>query len=234
MNYVIWNGKDSRDINGLLICELPPISKPQMRVKETVVEGVDGSFIEELGYESYDKTVSVGLKIGADVDEIIEYFTGNGKIIFSNEPNKYYMARIIKGIDYARLLRFRRANITFRMQPFKYDNEEFDIYTDDAQKQSITVVNDGNYTAKPIITIRGEGTVILSVNDTVICQYTFPDGEDTVTIDCEKQDAYLDIITNLRNRTMLGEFPILKKGANTISWSGTVESIRIKRYSRWL
>lgn len=233
MNYVIWNGRDSREIDGLLICELPPISKPQMRVKETAIDGVDGSIIEELGYESYDKTIAVGLKIGADVDEIIEYFTGNGKIVFSNEPNKYYIASITKGIEYQRLLRFKKANITFRVQPFKYDNEEFDVYAD-AEKQDITVVNDGNYTAKPIITIEGEGTIILSVNDTVICQYTFPEGESTVTLDCEKQDAYLNSIKNLRNQTMVGEFPILKKGANVISWSGTVESIRIKRYSRWL
>ena len=233
MNYVIWNDRDSREINGLLICELPPITKPQMRVKETVIDGVDGSIIEELGYERYDKTITVGLKIGADVDEIIEYITGNGKIVFSNEPNKYYIARITKGIDYQRLLRFRKANITFRVQPFKYDNEEFDIYAD-AERESISVVNEGNHTAKPLITIEGEGTVILSVNDTVICEYTFPEGENTVTLDSEKQEAYLESIKNLRNRTMLGEFPVFKKGASVLSWSGAVESIRIKRYNRWL
>ena len=233
MNYVIWNDRDSRDINGLLICELPPITKPQMRAKETAIDGVDGSIIEELGYESYDKTIAVGLKIGADVDEIIEFFTGNGNIVFSNEPNKYYFARIIKGIDYQRLLRYRTANITFRVQPFKYDYEEIDIYAD-AERDSIPVSNDGNYFAKPIITIEGEGTVALSVNDTVICQYTFPEGENTVILDSEKQDAYLYIIDNLRNRQMVGEFPILQKGLNVIAWSGAVESVRIKRYSRWL
>lgn len=233
MNYVIWNERDSRDINGLLICELPPISKPQMRVKETAIDGVDGSIIEELGYESYDKTIAVGLKIGADVDEIIEYFTGNGKIVFSNEPNKYYIANIIKGIDYERLLRYRKAKIIFRVQPFKYDYEEIELYAN-TDKQSISITNDGNYTAKPIITIKGEGTVVLSVNGAEICRYEFPEGEDTVVIDSEKQDAYLDSITNLRNRKMVGEFPILKKGVNTISWSGMVESLRIKRYSRWL
>ena len=75
MNYIIWNGKDSREVNGLLISELPPITKPRMRVKETVIDGVDGSIVEDLGYESYDKPIVIGLKIGADVDEITEYFT---------------------------------------------------------------------------------------------------------------------------------------------------------------
>lgn len=233
MNYVIWNGKDSRDINGLLICELPPITKPQMRVKETAIDGVDGSIIEELGYESYDKTIAVGLKIGADVDEIIEYFTGNGKIVFSNEPNKYYIASITKGIEYQRLLRYKKANITLRVQPFKYDNEEVEIYAN-TENQKTSITNDGNYFSKPIITIKGEGTVVLSVNDTAICQYTFPENENTVILDSEKQDAYLDSVDNLRNRQMVGEFPIFKKGVNIISWSGTVENVRVKRYSRWL
>lgn len=234
MNYVIWNGRDSREIDGLLICELPPISKPQMRVKETAIDGVDGSIIEELGYESYDKTIAVGLKIGADVDEIIEYFTGNGKIVFSNEPNKYYIASITKGIEYQRLLRFKKANITFRVQPFKYDYKEIEKLYANIVEQSISITNDGNYFSKPIITIKGEGTVVLSVNDVPICNYTFPENENTVILDSEKQDAYLDNVINLRNREMGGEFPIFKKGLNVISWSGTVESLRIKKYSRWL
>ena len=45
MNYIIFNDKDSRDVKGLLISELPPIRKPNMRVKETVIDGVDGSII---------------------------------------------------------------------------------------------------------------------------------------------------------------------------------------------
>lgn len=231
MNYIIWNNKNSQSINGLLISELPPISKPQMRVKETVVDGVDGSVIEELGYESYNKTIAVGLKNGADVDEIIEYFTGNGEITFSNEPNKYYRATIINGIDYARLLRYRVATVTFRVQPFKYAKGEEEIFSNDGEQQ-ITVTNNGNYTAKPLITIKGAGMVILSVNGNMVCQYTFPDGEDTVMLDSEKQDAYLGSL--LRNRTMYGDFPILEKGDNVISWSGTVEKISVKRYNRWL
>lgn len=231
MNYVIWNNINSQDINGLIISELPPITKPQMRAKETVIDGVDGSIIEELGYESYDKSIVIGLKIGADVDEIIEYFTGKGEIVFSNEPNKYYIAQITKGIDYERLLRYRIAKVTFRVQPFKYDKEEYEIQAN-MDNQSVTVVNKGNHTAKPLITIEGTGAVDLTVNGTTICRYVFPSDGDTVILDSEKQDAYLGVM--LKNRNMIGDFPILTKGANVISWSGAVESMRIRRYSRWL
>ena len=231
MNHIIWKNMDSRDIKGLLICELPPITKPQMRVKETVIDGVDGSIIEEVGYESYDKTIAVGLKIGTDIDRVIEYFTGNGEIIFGNEPNKYYRARIIKSIDYERLLRYKVAKVTFRVQPFKYDSEELEI-NGDVATQNVVVVNHGNYPAKPLITIEGEGVIELKVNGTAICRYEFPSDGDTVILDSEKQDAYLGDV--LKNRSMVGEFPILESGANKITWSGTVTKISIKRYSRWL
>ena len=231
MNYIIWNGKDSREINGLLISELPPITKPQMRVKETIIEGLDGSIIEELGYESYDKPITIGLKIGADIDEIIEYFTGSGEVIFSNEANKYYRATIINGIDYTRLSRYRVAKVTFRVQPFKFENDEVEIYNV-GNGQELTVTNVGNYFSKPLITIKGTGTVVLSLNGNTICNYTFPEGENTVMLDSEAQDAYLG--EDLKNRYMLGDFPALPKGTNTISWSGTVERISVKRYSRWL
>lgn len=230
MNYIIWNNKDSRDINGLLVSELPPITKPNMRVKETVIDGVDGSIIEELGYESYDKAVSIGLKVGADIDKVIEFFTGNGTVVFSNEPNKYYIARIIKGIDYTRLLRFRVAKVIFRVQPFKYSRVE--APREEANRTSMIVENLGNYTSKPLITIKGTGTVELTVNDTVVCRYEFESGEDTVLLDCEKQDASWNNV--LKNRNMIGEFPIFQKGNNTVSWSGAVKSIKIEKYSRWL
>lgn len=124
MNKLIWKGIDSSTIKGLLICELPPITKPKMRVQETVVDGVDGSIIEELGYESYDKTIKIGLTYDFDIDEVIKYFSGEGEVVFSNEPDKYYKASILNRIDYERLLRFREATVKFRVQPFKYQYQE--------------------------------------------------------------------------------------------------------------
>ena len=124
MNYLIFKGRDSRDVKGLVICELPPITKPQMRVAETIINGVDGSHIEELGYATYDKALAIGITPQADINEVINFFSGTGEVTFSNEPDKYYKATIINQIDYTRLVRFRTATVTFRVQPFKYANEE--------------------------------------------------------------------------------------------------------------
>ena len=125
MNSIIWKGVSSTTIQGLLISELPPITKPEMRIKETVIDGMDGSIIEELGYASYVKTVTIGLYGNFDINKVIKYFTGEGDIIFSNEPDKVYRAKICGKIDYTRLLRYRQASIPFMVQPFKYKLNEY-------------------------------------------------------------------------------------------------------------
>ena len=125
MNSIIWKGVSSTTIQGLLICELPPITKPEIRISETVIDGRDGSIIEELGYSSYVKTVTIGLHGNFDINKVIKYFTGEGDIVFSNEPDKVYKAKICGKIDFTRLLRYRQASIPFLVQPFKYKLNEY-------------------------------------------------------------------------------------------------------------
>jgi len=124
MNTIIWKGVPSTTIDGLLICELPPITKPPLRVKETTIDGRDGSISEDLGFGAYDKSISIGLRGNFDINKVIKYFTGEGEIVFSNEPDKVYTAKVIGQIDYNRLLRFRTAVVTFRVQPFKHKYNE--------------------------------------------------------------------------------------------------------------
>ena len=439
MNSLIWKGVPSTTIKGLLISELPPITKPPMRVLETTVDGRDGSIIEELGYSTYDKNVVIGLHGSFDINKVIKYFTGEGEVVFSNEPEKVYTAKIVGQIDYNRLLRYRHAVIPFRVQPFKhkyleayketqtatatgtnlvlkdsgnapirietkaatvivhgknifnhlsvklisntsyealdggykiiatggmskaYANSGYSlplemkgktyailcddmkskhtdakfgvqvsiststttkyhgifgkggssiftvpddatdifvgIYTNNANTllpndntltvsglrivpveyindvwcafdglqiigavggvasgfsyEPITVIfntdnvsmtaeyfknyevfNEGLENSRPIMVLKGSGTVGISVNGVMIFEYTFPDGENEVVIDSQSEDAYLGDV--LKNRNMSGEFPVLLPGTNIIGWSGSVSSIEILPRSRWL
>jgi predicted phage tail component-like protein len=121
MNYVILNGVKSNTIKGLLIQELPPISKPLMRTQIETIDGRDGDIVTYLGYSAYEKQMTIGLFGDFNIDDVIQFFDSQGTVTFSNEPDKYYNYQIIKQIDYDRLLRFRVATVTFYVQPFKYD-----------------------------------------------------------------------------------------------------------------
>ena len=160
MNSLIWRGVSSTTIKGLLISELPPISKPPLRVQETTVDGRDGSIIEELGYSSYDKKVVIGLRGDFDINKVIKYFTGEGEVIFSNEPEKVYTAKIVGQIDYNRLLKYRQAVIPFRVQPFKHKYNEAYKETETATATGTNIVlNDSGKTPMRIETEAGEVVV---------------------------------------------------------------------------
>lgn len=124
MNYCILNGVKSTTIKGLLIQSLPPISKPLMRSSIETIDGRDGDIITPLGYSAYDKTMSIGLFGDYDVDQVIQFFTSEGTVIFSNEPDKYYNYQVLNQIDFERLIKFKTATVTFHVQPFKYSAVE--------------------------------------------------------------------------------------------------------------
>ncbi len=123
-NYVIINGVNSNTINGLAINELPPITKPPMRVLQEEIDGRDGDITTNLGYGAYDKVMTIGLFHTFDINQIIAFFNGSGTIVFSNEPDKKYNYKIIDQIDYEKLINFKTATVTLHCQPFKYPVEE--------------------------------------------------------------------------------------------------------------
>lgn len=123
-NYIILNGNNSVNIQGLLIQNLPPIVKPKIRTQVEEIDGRDGDIVTTLGYSAYDKEFSIGLYGDFDINEVIAFFNSSGIVTFSNEPDKYYNYEIVEQIDFERLIRFRTATITMHVQPFKYSAED--------------------------------------------------------------------------------------------------------------
>lgn len=161
-NYIILNNKSSNDINGLIIQELAPISKPQQRTQVETIDGRDGDIVTPLGYAAYNKKIKIGLYGNFDINEIIAYFATQGTAIFSNEPDKYYNYQILDQIDYERLVRFRVATVTMHVQPFKYSATEGTLTID----ASDTVSGEGsdialdNTAEAPFNVLRHKGNAI--------------------------------------------------------------------------
>lgn len=231
MNYIILNGKNSNDIQGLLIQSLPPISKPIMRTQIETVDGRDGDIVTPLGFNAYNKTMSVGLHGNFDIDQVIKYFNSEGTVTFSNEPYKYYKYKIVAQIDFNRLVRYRTANVVFHIQPFKYSTTEKAKTFEVAGLNEIEIQNFGNVKAKPTITLYGQGTINISLNGSQVLEVNLLD---EITIDIESMEAYTG--TTLKNRQVKGNYDncLLNIGKNTISWSGNLSRVVIDKYSRWI
>ena len=230
MNYIVFKDVCSKHIDGLLICELPPITKPKMRTSITKIDGKDGDIIDKLGYESYTKTVSIGLTRNFDINEIMDYFNGSGNLILSNEDDKYYKAEILEQVDYERLIRFRKAKVKFHIQPYKYKVDEPPFVYETSELEEIKVSNQGLAPSKPVITLYGSGIVSITINGNYVFQINIDD--DYVVIDSIEEEAYKN--GTLKNRFMSGDFPILKSGINTIEWTGNLTKIIVNPKSRWL
>lgn len=237
MNYITLNGYKSTLIKGLLISELPPITKPQQRTSIDEIDGRDGDIIAKLGYAAYDKKMTIGCYGDFSIDDIIQYFDSEGTVVFSNEPDKYYKYTILNQIDFERLCRFKKATVTFHVQPFKFSSVDnmFKHIVVSNTETSFQYINRGNVISRPIISIWGVGQLAFSINDVSVFSFNLPD-MDYITINAETMNAYKG--STLKNRIVSCDYRklFLKTGFNTISWSGSgsVNRVDIEKGSRWI
>ena len=235
--YIVINGVDSRTIKGLIISKLPPISKPMQRVNAEEIDGRDGDIITVLGYSAYDKTLEIGLSYEYDIDEIISFFNSNGRIVFSNEPDKYYRFAIYAQIDFEKLIRFKTASVTVHVQPFKFsDSENERKFVDFGEYNSFSIRNSGNIYSRPILTITGAGESEIYLNGEKILDIDFSITGETIVIDTVEMNATNEDGSLLLNRRVTGNYDNIKLrvGSNVISFVGVISEIRVKLFSRWI
>lgn len=233
MKYSITiNGVSSTTIQGLEISYLPPITKPLMRNEIEEIDGRDGDLITQLGYAAYDKEIEIGLWGSYDINAIISFFNSSGQVTFSNENDKFYYFTILSQIDFEKLLKFKRATVSFHCQPFKYPISESPITLTAGDN---TVTNAGNIYAKPILSIVGSGTIGVSLDGEQILSIDMSNNT-KIVLDMTKLEAYDPDNGTLLNRIVTGDYNLLtiNSGSNTLNLDGTITSATITNYSRWL
>lgn len=228
-NSITFNGRSTTELAGLLISELPSITRADRRTETVKVDGRDGDVVNYLGYETVKKEIIIGLTRGFDIDAIIDYFSGEGWAIFSNEPTKRYYVRFEDGFDLERLVRFRKGKITMVAQPFKKLVNEADV----SGVASVTVENLGYVKSQPIITIAAPATtaLVLKLDGVDKMNITMPT-EGTITIDSEALNCFNSNAD--KNQYVTGSFIELTKGEHIIAVTGGATALTVKPNSRWL
>lgn len=231
--WVLINEKPSYGVDGLIVTSLPPITKPKMRYSSEEIDGRDGDIITTLGYQAYDKTLSIGLHGNFDIDKVIEFFATSGTITFSSEPDKIYRFQQLDSIDFERLVRYRTADVKLHVQPFKTGRLQRPKTFTSADAKAV-VTNEGNVTAAPKLTIKATGDIVLYLDGSQILSVT-NSGDYTLIVDVAKLEASTPEGL-LMNRMITGDYArlTLNPGKHTIKWSGSVKSLTIEDYSRWI
>ena len=98
-------------------------------------------------------------------------------------------------------------------------NNSFTIYN----TSGTIITNPGSVYSEPILTVTGSGNITLMVGMAIV---ELENISGSIVIDSVLQEAYQG--TTLMNDHMNGEFPVLKPGANAISWTGTVTKVVVR------
>ena len=237
MNYLILNGKDSREITGLLIESLPPVSKPLIRTEIDTIDGRDGDIVRKLGYSAYNKPVKIGLFGNYDIDRVIGYFASEGTVVFSNEITKKYRYQVIEQIDFERLLRFREATVTLHIQPFKYSTIE----------EKKTLIDTANMLEMEETTVNVRGIIAEYDGDTTavygtstgseiyypITPVTLANGDYSLNIglDSDVQGVYFRLIEDSPLQSLGDTFARSDDAVDgTVSINGTVQGTHTFKY----
>ena len=226
LNYCIFKDIDSREL-GLFMERCPEKISPKRRDETFTVPGRHGNLTTTDGaFDSYIRSAEFIVKDEKRIDEICAHFKGSGWLIFSNEPDRKYKARVANQIEFSHVIRhFKRFVVEFEVQPFGYDVFEQTI----TKTAPFSLFNIGTFESEPIITLFGNGNITLYVNSQKI---SLKEITDKIIIDSEMKNAYNNSVS--LNYKMSGDFPVLSLGENNISWFGNITKLEIQPNWRWL
>ena len=227
---VIINNQNTKTL-GFALVGRPSVPSANKRYESTEVEGLDGSLTRFLGYEDLKFSLNFNILFQTDIKqklrEIKGVFATASTLSFDDSPNFFYKIKQAQNSETESVIKASGVfNVDFVAEPFEYQKTSSTAYT----TKPISLTNQTTAEALPLIKITGTGTVVLSVNGTGI---TLTGLTSSITLDSELQEAYTGLTTNM-NSNMNGNFPVLKIGSNTISWTGAVTKVEIDPKWRWL
>ena len=228
--WFMWKNQDSRSY-GIWVSELPQITRAKERYEEIQIPGRAGSLTLKEGenvHESYMKECRITVRQDADIAFLLNWLTGSGLAVFSNEPMYAYEASIPSQVRFARDGNsFYVATVQFFVNPHKRRNPAESAFT---PTNGGTIYNPGTVESKPLITITGTGDMALMLNSGATIQrfFSLPG---LVTVDSEAE-LVLDEDGHIWNGTYDANFLRFEPGENVLSWTG-IQDVLVEPRWRW-
>lgn len=230
MGIITYNGKSSQDLS--VVVEHPPEYEYPERDYEIIhVPGRNGDVvIEKKTYKNVNRKYEIAVgsytpQYTQMVNKISEWLHSSSKyarLEDSYEPDYYRMAIYAEGNSIRNLYHIAgRTTINFNCKPQRF------LKTGDTKSTfsaAGTLTNPTNFTALPIITVKGSGNGVLTVGSYTV---TITGIQNGMILDSMIGDAYLNT-TNLNNNIEIPKgFPELVPGSNNISFSGGITSVDV-------
>lgn len=225
---LIFNNICSEEL-GIIVVEGPPEVLAQEEYEEISIEGRNGTLIENKGtFPNIEKSfILTTIDIDQDINLMIEkvkkwlFDIKDNKLLYSIE-NKYNIVKkvIIEEDIKTTFEEFGDFKVKFICEPFYYDLLKKDITVTEKETK---VYNNGDFNSSPIIIIYGTGDLQLTINNTTV---QINNVDERVLLD-SKLFLCLDKDNNNKSIDMIGNFPTLDIGENTITWVGNITKLDI-------
>lgn len=226
MSYFVWNGISSEKF-GILKQEPYPASNC-MNFEYVSIK--DRNFALKTNSRN---TIKISMELQIKDTSVYDYIyawlnNGNsqGELILSKDLKKYYKATCSISTPSYISKRFSSVTISFTCIPFRYSVDN--SYIELTSGATSTIEVSGNYYSEPKIIVYGNGNGIITVNGKTVSLYV----NEYLTLDSERLLAYKDNTVYLNQ--MIGNFPKFQVGENTISFDGSITSLKIFKNERWL
>lgn len=212
----------------LLILKVPPIIRPQRRVRNISVPGRSGVLREWSGdYEAYTKKPEFLYK-GESLGDAMDFLRNATLISFENEPDYCYEVSADEVVESERgkagEMYIKCAYLT---QPLKRLVNEPIL----DEETTYTVTNIGNEPALPKIIVTGAGTKTLSIGSDEIT-IAFAIGGETITIDSLNGQIYDANGASAWNK-VTGNLPTIPVSESSITISTTGTALTVYPNWRW-
>lgn len=237
-SYFTYKNHNSKEFGLLESTPMPTPNDELVNMAETPGNITDAYYATGR-YAHQELQVVLGIPDKSKIRAIHEWLTGNGELIFSEEPDKYYKVIKIEKSPERMSVRFGKINIVFTVEPFAYAVNPTELNITLATDY-VEIPNTGTMFASPEIRfIPTAESVIINTNgkDFEINSLTEQvNNSDIVVVDSE-----LSVVYYIRNNQKYDitfkskfSFPLLHTGSNYIKHNGAVGSMSINVRERWL
>lgn len=207
---------------GICLAETPEIPVPERDVDNIEIRGRHGSLTKKYGYRDITFSLFFNLLERDGIKQVIRglkpWLLNAKKISFSDDPGFYYrIAQVVIPNIENTLNLYGYFEVQIRAHPFQYKQRDLVKITNPGQ-----VMYYGSIEGEPEISIFGSGDVSISINGRT---FQIKGLSGSITIDSEAGLVYKG--TQPAGNKMIGKWPYLDIGFNTISWTGPVTRLEI-------
>ncbi|MEI3620990.1 phage tail protein [Bacillus thuringiensis] len=210
---------------GLGLVGRPVIPIAKQKVEHIEIPGRHGSLTKKGAYENVPFKVKFNMLERENIKPFIRRakpWLLQGRTLFFTDDEVYRKIKHVEMGDITtEIEEHGEFEVDFTLDPFEY-TEDVNLKL---TKPGV-IYNPGTIESDPKFWIVGNGTFRITINDV---SFQIKDVNGSVVIDSEVLEAYTDTIS--MNHKMVGQFPILGVGENTIEWSGAIQFMEIR--PRW-